>query len=1148
MLQLGCWNINGFSSQKLNDINCSKFDIFGIVESWTHGESSISFKNYTCFHQPGIKKKGKRGRRSGGIILYFKNEFKKSNAIIKIAQSKNYIFIKLDKDKCGLTHDIFLGCVYINPRAKSVCPENDKIFDSLSSLVNKYSELGKVIIMGDCNSRTANLIDYIELDETDYHQNSEGKSNLPTNYTSDLILPKRNNLDPEINEQGRMLIDFCIESKMRILNGRIDGDSLGFHTYYCPRGSSSIDYFLVSEDIFHEFVYLHVFPPNELSDHSLLWTGLKNNSNYIYSQINNNINTKDCDLLPGKYNLESGSREKFVEAVQDSKLLIDQFLLEVNNPEMDINNLSENLSNIILDSANKTFNFRPFKGKRKKKKGKQKWFNGNCKFFKRELNNLGSRLQQHPNNHDLKTSYHQLRREYKKLLKDTKKKFITDIIDKLDSLHEDNPKLFWKTINNLKKNTNREENPIPLSEMSNYLKKLYEENNTDLDISKIEIENINNKHLDYAFICKEVRDGIKKLKKNKQPGIDLIYNEFLLYGKDLLLLPIVNLFNRILSSGKFPDAWNLSCTSFLHKNGDINICDNYRCISLTSCLGKLFTSLLQKRLHKYMEENNLYNPFQAGFRPDYRTADHIFTIKTLINKYLHKLKKPIFACFVDLSKAFDSVWHSGLFKKLLNLKIGGNFYKIIKHMYSNSKFVVKKENFISEAHRANRGVRQGDGLSPLLFNIYTNDLPKIFDFSKTFPVSLITTQFNCLQYADDLILLSESEKGLQACLDSLGIYCNRWKLKVNITKTKVMIFSKGKKKSAIKFKINGQNIETVDKYKYLGMLISFNGNLKHAAEHMYNKALKAVFSLKSNILDYNYSDTKLKLKLFDSLIRPITTYGSEVWISDFTLKDLNKDNIPFEKIHNKFCKYLLGVHKKASNLASRCELGRLPIINFITKLAFKYFIRLQQLPSDRFLAEVYKVDRGLFKEGSKSWYSFIDYSCKKFKLDVKNLENENLELKIHDQTIQLIKEQLQNYSNYNSDSKLKYFSFCYTNFSLQKYLDFNIPKALCKNLTKLRISAHSLLIEKGRYHRPKIPHNSRLCQTCDLLDDEKHFILYCKKFSILRQDLFKKLNIDPSDLNKREKESTILHNIMYPLNKIDTKAICTFIEKAFELY
>lgn len=404
MLQLGCWNINGFSSQKLNDINCSKFDIFGIVESWTHGESSISFKNYTCFHQPGIKKKGKRGRRSGGIILYFKNEFKKSNAIIKIAQSKNYIFIKLDKDKCGLTHDIFLGCVYINPRAKSVCPENDKIFDSLSSLVNKYSELGKVIIMGDCNSRTANLIDYIELDETDYHQNSEGKSNLPTNYTSDLILPKRNNLDPEINEQGRMLIDFCIESKMRILNGRIDGDSLGFHTYYCPRGSSSIDYFLVSEDIFHEFVYLHVFPPNELSDHSLLWTGLKNNSNYIYSQINNNINTKDCDLLPGKYNLESGSREKFVEAVQDSKLLIDQFLLEVNNPEMDINNLSENLSNIILDSANKTFNFRPFKGKRKKKKGKQKWFNGNCKFFKRELNNLGSRLQQHPNNHDLKTS------------------------------------------------------------------------------------------------------------------------------------------------------------------------------------------------------------------------------------------------------------------------------------------------------------------------------------------------------------------------------------------------------------------------------------------------------------------------------------------------------------------------------------------------------------------------------------------------------------------------------------------------------------------------------------------------------------------------------------------------------------------------
>ena len=71
-------------------------------------------------------------------------------------------------------------------------------------------------------------------------------------------------------------------------------------------------------------------------------------------------------------------------------------------------------------------------------------------------------------------------------------------------------------------------------------------------------------------------------------------------------------------------CWTISCTTFIHKNGDINNCDNYRCIGLTGCFGKLFTSLLQNRLHRFLEDEYLYNRFQAGFRPDYRTTDHIY--------------------------------------------------------------------------------------------------------------------------------------------------------------------------------------------------------------------------------------------------------------------------------------------------------------------------------------------------------------------------------------------------------------------------------------------------------------------------------------------------------------------------------------------
>jgi predicted DNA-binding ArsR family transcriptional regulator len=258
-------------------------------------------------------------------------------------------------------------------------------------------------------------------------------------------------------------------------------------------------------------------------------------------------------------------------------------------------------------------------------------------------------------------------------------------------------------------------------------------------------------------------------------------------------------------------------------------------------------------------------------------------------------------------------------------------------MYTHAKFVVKKDHTITDPSILGKGVRQGDGLiRPILFNIFINDIDSIFSSDICFPVQLIDTKLNCLLYADDLLLLSESKEGLQSCLDSLKANCDRWKLKVNLNKTKIMIFSKGHKSfKKFHFFYNNLEIEIVEKYKYLGIIIYFNGNFKHAAEHLYNQSLKALFSLHSKIFGFNNIDHRLKLKLFDMFIRPICTYGSEIWISDFILKDSCIDKLPFEKIHNKFCKNILGVHKKSSNFAAKCELGRPPVLNFITILALK---------------------------------------------------------------------------------------------------------------------------------------------------------------------------------------------------------------------
>ena len=104
---------------------------------------------------------------------------------------------------------------------------------------------------------------------------------------------------------------------------------------------------------------------------------------------------------------------------------------------------------------------------------------------------------------------------------------------------------------------------------------------------------------------------------------------------------------------------------------------------------------------------------------------------------------------------------------------------------------------------------------------------------------------------------------------------------------------------------------------------------------MYQKSLKGFFSLKSKILDFDVMNNPLKFKLFDTLIRPILTYGSEIWVTDYKIKENTLDNLPFEKIQNRFCKYLLGVHKKASNFAARLEFGRDRILNFINSQVLK---------------------------------------------------------------------------------------------------------------------------------------------------------------------------------------------------------------------
>ena len=219
----------------------------------------------------------------------------------------------------------------------------------------------------------------------------------------------------------------------------------------------------------------------------------------------------------------------------------------------------------------------------------------------------------------------------------------------------------------------------------------------------------------------EIQKQIKKLKYNKACGIDNIINEFLKNCPRDVLEVITKLFNIVLNSAVLPHSWCIGMIKPIYKNkGSPDDTDNYRGITLLSCVAKLFTGCINRRLTDFIEGSGQLGEEQAGFREGYSTLEHAFVLQSLIGLYLHK-KKRLYCLFVDYKKAFDLVDRSSLWMKLISHGINGKIISVIYNMYKGAKSCVKQNTKLSSLFECSIGVRQGENLSPLLFAIFLND-------------------------------------------------------------------------------------------------------------------------------------------------------------------------------------------------------------------------------------------------------------------------------------------------------------------------------------------------------------------------------------------------------------------------------------------
>ena len=361
-------------------------------------------------------------------------------------------------------------------------------------------------------------------------------------------------------------------------------------------------------------------------------------------------------------------------------------------------------------------------------------------------------------------------------------------------------------------------NPKQMADLMNYkfatLGQFYPEHQTDEMIkSHSGISDL----FDFRFITSyEVYECINQLESSKPSGPNNIPVWAIKDSAVIINQYLTHIFNEAIKESIFPQILKKSTVTPIYKDGSELEPENYRPISITCPFAKVLEKLIEKQMRIFINDKKLFNGKQFGFRKGYSTVDALLhTVETIRNDINEN--KYVTAVFLDLSKAFDSLSHKILIKGLENLGFSNSACRLLSSFLQNREQRTKVNNILSDTYTLQQGVPQGTILGPLLFLLYINDLPDILDI-------------NSILYADDTTLykshtsLTECKASLEQNLQRIVTYFKTKKLKLNVAKTKLVIFSKKSLNSnkTLQITIDGQQINSQDGTKFLRVMLHHN--------------------------------------------------------------------------------------------------------------------------------------------------------------------------------------------------------------------------------------------------------------------------------------------------------------------------------------
>ena len=405
---------------------------------------------------------------------------------------------------------------------------------------------------------------------------------------------------------------------------------------------------------------------------------------------------------------------------------------------------------------------------------------------------------------------------------------------------------------------------------ANHLQHVFQPNppTNDFNISST-VRNVQNVSNPIKVSFTEIKKIIKEqLHLQKAPGHDLISNKMLTELPDIAIKIFSYMCNAMFRVGYFPKIWKSSNIKMIPKPGkDPTLVSSYRPISLLPCLSKLYEKIILAKLLPYIELHNLIPAHQFGFRRKHGTIEQVHRVANEIRKAFEE-RKFCSAIFLDVAQAFDKVWHEGLIYKIRQY-FPAAFHKIFVSYLSERKYRIKYQDFTTDEYGIMAGVPQGSVLGPLLYLIFTADLPTSDEVTTT-------------TFADDTALISTNNSAttasedLQQHLLKIQSWLATWRIRVNEQKSTHVTFTL-KKGDCPPVLFNGITIPSAQHVRYLGMHLDRRLTWRN---HIAAKKTQINIKIRAHYWLLN-KNSKLKLNhkvlLYNSIIKPIWTYGAQLW-------------------------------------------------------------------------------------------------------------------------------------------------------------------------------------------------------------------------------------------------------------------------------